>query len=131
MALVLMPALVLVGGQVSTALYSEERLLSYRGRDSSTLPPHIYAVAEAAYRQLLDGVVGHADSVGSSVARGPIRGNYDPQARNQSILVSGESGAGKTESVKIMMSYIAAVSSTGVQNEVSTQVFVCHPSSFH
>ena len=42
-------------------------------------PPHVYATSAAAYRGLRD---------------------YN---RNQSILVSGESGAGKTETVKILM----------------------------
>lgn len=48
-------------------------------------PPHQYAIAEAAYRALL----------------------LPPTARqNQSVVVSGESGAGKTESAKILMRYI-------------------------
>ena len=53
-------------------------------------PPHVYATSAAAYRGLRD---------------------YN---RNQSILVSGESGAGKTETVKILMGHIAHIS--GRQN---------------
>jgi myosin V len=49
-------------------------------------PPHVYATSAAAYRGLKD---------------------YN---RNQSILVSGESGAGKTETVKILMGHIAHIS---------------------
>ncbi len=48
--------------------------------------PHVYAVSAAAYRGLRD---------------------FD---RNQSILVSGESGAGKTETVKILMGHLAHIS---------------------
>ena len=49
-------------------------------------PPHVYATSAAAYRGLRD------------------------YHRNQSILVSGESGAGKTETVKILMGHLAHVS---------------------
>ena len=86
--------------QVSQPLYTEERLVTYRGRELADLPPHIYAIAEEAYQAIVDG----------------------PHACNQSILVSGESGAGKTESVKIMMQYLAVVSKSGDQNKVAAQV---------
>ena len=67
-------------------LYTQETKQSYIDQQSfSDSPPHIYAVAEAAYSNMM----------------------RSQSAENQSILVSGESGAGKTESVKIMMSYLA------------------------
>ena len=49
-------------------------------------PPHIFANAGLAYRQLFE------------------------QNRNQAIVISGESGAGKTESVKYTMKFLAAIS---------------------
>lgn len=49
------------------------------------IPPHAYATSSAAYRGIRD------------------------YSRNQSILVSGESGAGKTETVKILMDHIAFI----------------------
>ena len=67
-------------------LYSQECRDAYIDQESfGDNPPHIYAVAEAAYSNMMK----------------------SSSTENQSILVSGESGAGKTESVKIMMSYLA------------------------
>lgn len=73
-------------GSQATATATEE--------GPAALPPHIYAVADAAYRAMT----------------GPlVAGHGSP---NQSILVSGESGAGKTESTKFIMSYLAIISTT-------------------
>ncbi|WZZ73053.1 hypothetical protein YC2023_084423 [Brassica napus] len=64
-------------------LYSSHMMAQYKGAALGELSPHPFAVADAAYRQMInDGV-------------------------SQSILVSGESGAGKTESTKLLMRYLA------------------------
>ena len=57
----------------------------YANRLRHELKPHVYAVSSAAVSGLV---------------------NFD---RNQSIIVSGESGAGKTETVKILMNHIAHI----------------------
>jgi len=51
----------------------------YRGRTRSDNPPHIFAVADAAYQSLLH------------------------QGQSQAIVISGESGAGKTESANLLL----------------------------
>jgi myosin-5 len=70
-------------------LYSEDLCKEYRGRHIGALPPHPYAIAESAYRLL------------------------GRESKNQAMLISGESGAGKTETAKIVMQYLAFVSGTG------------------
>ncbi|KAJ6792577.1 myosin-6-like [Iris pallida] len=64
-------------------LYDAHMMQQYKGAEFGELSPHPFAVADAAYRLMMhEGV-------------------------SQSILVSGESGAGKTESTKMLMRYLA------------------------
>ena len=64
-------------------LYDQAMMEMYGGAEQGELSPHVYAVAEAAYKQMLS------------------------EGCSQSILVSGESGAGKTETAKHIMQYLA------------------------
>ena len=80
--------------QVSRPFYDEGLLRRYRAARFGSLPPHVFAIAEAAYAHV-------CAPEGLGLGGGA----------SQAVLVSGESGAGKTEAVKIMMNYLAVVSS--------------------
>lgn len=64
-------------------LYSQDTLEAYAGRMRGELEPHLFAISEDAFQ-------------------GMVR-----DKRNQTIIVSGESGAGKTMSAKYIMRYFA------------------------
>ncbi|KAL0969389.1 hypothetical protein UPYG_G00226800 [Umbra pygmaea] len=70
-------------------MYSPETIKSYRGRSLGTLPPHVFAIADKAYRDMRVLKV------------------------SQSIIVSGESGAGKTENTKFVLRYLTTSYGTG------------------
>ncbi|CAI5708000.1 hypothetical protein KXD40_004996 [Peronospora effusa] len=72
-------------------IYTEDKMTEYYGKTMGMLPPHVFALADHAYTQLIQG------------------GALDPA--NQSIIISGESGAGKTETTKIIMQYLARATS--------------------
>ena len=83
-------------------IYTETLQEQYKEKMRHELTPHVYSTSSLAYRGLR---------------------NYD---RNQSILVSGESGAGKTETVKILMSHLAHIS--GRRNDQTiTKVLEANP----
>mmetsp|Transcript_15930 Transcript_15930/g.18606 ORF Transcript_15930/g.18606 Transcript_15930/m.18606 type:complete len:1766 (-) Transcript_15930:467-5764(-) len=70
-------------------IYSPDVVDSFMKNGSLNNPPHIYGVADRAYKNLIE------------------------NNQNQSCIVSGESGAGKTEATKLFLQYIAEKSSAG------------------
>ena len=80
--------LVTVNPYCSLPIYTNEYMKMYKGRSREDAKPHIYAMADEAFRNLVD------------------------EGENQSILVTGESGAGKTENTKKVIQYLAAVATS-------------------
>lgn len=87
--------------------------------NSTRLPPHVYQTADDAYRQMLRGLENKAlmakpkSQNGESDALQKTAGSPS----NQSILVSGESGAGKTVTTKIVLNYFAMLSKKRAEDD--------------
>uniref|UniRef100_A0A8C0WWR3 Myosin VC n=1 Tax=Castor canadensis TaxID=51338 RepID=A0A8C0WWR3_CASCN len=81
-------------------IYGDAIIHAYSGQNMGDMDPHIFAVAEEAYKQM---------------------------ARNQSIIVSGESGAGKTVSARYAMRYFATVSKSSSNAHVEDKVLASNP----
>uniref|UniRef100_A0A8C6LLT7 Unconventional myosin-VI n=1 Tax=Nothobranchius furzeri TaxID=105023 RepID=A0A8C6LLT7_NOTFU len=70
-------------------LYGPDAIKSYQGKSLGTLPPHVYAIADKSYRDMKVLKI------------------------SQSIIVSGESGAGKTENTKFVLRYLTTTYGSG------------------
>uniref|UniRef100_A0A915LQP6 Myosin heavy chain n=1 Tax=Meloidogyne javanica TaxID=6303 RepID=A0A915LQP6_MELJA len=66
-------------------IYSESVCKMYIGRRRNEMPPHIFSICDEAYRNMMN------------------------EQENQSMLITGESGAGKTENTKKVIGYFAVV----------------------
>ncbi|KAM9854201.1 unconventional myosin-Vc [Aulostomus maculatus] len=95
--------LVAVNPYKQLPIYGDAIIHAYSGQNMGDMDPHIFAVAEEAYKQM---------------AR-----NH----KNQSIIVSGESGAGKTVSARYAMRYFAVVSKSGSKTRVEDKVLASNP----
>ncbi|SLM34805.1 myosin type ii heavy chain [Lasallia pustulata] len=80
--------LVAVNPYCPLSIYTNEYIRMYKGGSREDTKPHIYAMADGAFRHLVE------------------------EGENQSILVTGESGAGKTENTKKVIQYLAAVATS-------------------
>lgn len=84
-------------------IYGEEVIDAYSGQDMTDMEPHIFSVAEEAY---------------CTMTR---------EEKNQSIIISGESGSGKTVSAKYTMRYFAVVGGASQQTSVEERVLASNP----
>ncbi|KAH9713488.1 Myosin-17 [Citrus sinensis] len=86
-------------------LYDTHMMEQYKGAAFGELSPHVFAVGDAAYRAMIN------------------------EGKSNSILVSGESGAGKTETTKMLMRYLAYLGGrSGVEGRtVEQQVLESNP----
>ncbi|KAJ4806937.1 Myosin-17 [Rhynchospora pubera] len=69
-------------------LVGEDLMEKHKGKNINEMPPHIFAVGDVAYRAMIN------------------------DQKSNSVLVSGESGAGKTEATKLLMRYLAFIGGT-------------------
>ena len=70
-------------------IYTQSVVKLYVGKRRNEVPPHLWAISETAYRNMLI------------------------NSKDQSMLITGESGAGKTENTKKVITYLALVAASG------------------
>ena len=74
-------------------IYTHRVAKVYLGKRRNEVPPHLWSIAETAYRGMLT------------------------TTKNQAMLITGESGAGKTENTKKVITYLAIVASSGKKSD--------------
>ncbi|CAF3425009.1 unnamed protein product [Rotaria sp. Silwood1] len=74
-------------------IYTLKVVLMYRGKKRTEVPPHLYAISDNAYSNMLR------------------------DRENQSMLITGESGAGKTENTKKVIQYFALVAAASAKKD--------------
>uniref|UniRef100_A0A3B3HZU0 Myosin heavy chain 7 n=1 Tax=Oryzias latipes TaxID=8090 RepID=A0A3B3HZU0_ORYLA len=86
-------------------VYNQEVVVAYRGKKRSEAPPHIFSISDNAYQYMLT------------------------DRENQSILITGESGAGKTVNTKRVIQYFASIAAGGGKKDgtLEDQIIQCNP----
>eukprot|EP01090_Pellita_catalonica_P012524 TRINITY_DN2743_c0_g1_i1.p1 TRINITY_DN2743_c0_g1~~TRINITY_DN2743_c0_g1_i1.p1 ORF type:complete len:1470 (-),score=356.83 TRINITY_DN2743_c0_g1_i1:46-4158(-) len=95
--------LVVVNPYKRLPIYTEEMINIYRGKKRNKVAPHIFAMADTAYRDMLQ------------------------QSKNQSMLITGESGAGKTENTKKVIQYLTAIAGKSGDTVLEEQLLQFNP----
>lgn len=83
--------------------YSKDVITKYKGKSLGVLPPHVYAIADKAHRDM------------------------KVMKQSQSIIVSGESGAGKTESTKYILRYLTETCGHSGTGNIEKRIVEANP----
>jgi len=84
-------------------LYDKETIKNYKGKSIGVLKPHVFAIADKAYRDM------------------------KTYKESQSVVVSGESGAGKTESTKYILRYLVETVGSGETGHIERRIVEANP----
>ncbi|KAK9761523.1 class II myosin [Basidiobolus ranarum] len=90
--------LVAVNPYYRLPIYSDQIVKSYKNKKKIEMPPHVFAISDAAYYDMLQ------------------------DKENQSILITGESGAGKTENTKKVIQYLTAIATDRNQETLKSSL---------
>ncbi|XP_047666844.1 myosin-7-like isoform X1 [Tachysurus fulvidraco] len=78
-------------------VYNQEVVVAYRGKKRTEAPPHIFSISDNAYQYMLS------------------------DRENQSVLITGESGAGKTVNTKRVIQYFASIAAAPGKKDPSLE----------
>ena len=92
--------LVAINPYKSLDIYNDNYLKNY---DNDNLPPHIFSIAQVSFNNLIK------------------------HKKNQSILVTGESGAGKTENTKKIIQYLSSISKSQDNSTIDEKILQANP----
>jgi len=95
--------LVAVNPYKQIPIYTHEMVDIYRGRRRNEVFPHIFAISDTAYRDMIN------------------------NRADQSLLITGESGAGKTENTKKVIQYIASIAGRAGGGQLENQLVELNP----
>ncbi|XP_066496960.1 unconventional myosin-XV [Tiliqua scincoides] len=84
-------------------IYGTDHVMRYEGKSLGENPPHLFAIANVAYNKLRDAKL------------------------NQCIIISGESGSGKTEATKLILRYLAAINQKRAATQQVRQILEATP----
>ncbi|KAG7239436.1 hypothetical protein INR49_028907 [Caranx melampygus] len=84
-------------------IYGAKVAQIYKGKKRNEVPPHLFSISDNAYHDML------------------------MEHENQSMLITGESGAGKTENTKKVIQYFANVGASGCKGSLEDQIIQANP----
>lgn len=128
--------LVAINPYESLPIYGADIISAYHGQNIRDMDPHIFAVAEEAYKQMSRS--SNPEHLTFALKTGVemffTQSNLlfldcveRRDERNQSIVVSGDSGAGKTISAKYAMRYFVTVSCSSGETSIEERVLASNP----
>ena len=97
------PILISVNPYYSLPIYNPKYVKLYQGVRLHDLPPHVFAIADAAYQDMLK------------------------EGRNQCVIIGGESGSGKTEATKFLLQHLTSLSGMLLPQDILDYILFAGP----
>ena len=95
--------LISVNPYYSLPIYNPKYVRLYQGVRLHDLPPHVFAIADAAYQDMLK------------------------ERRNQCVIIGGESGSGKTEATKFLLQHLTSLSGMLLPQDILNHILFAGP----
>ena len=97
------PILISINPYHYLPIYNPKYIKFYQGAKMHELPPHVFAIADAAYQSMLK------------------------EGRNQCVVIGGESGSGKTETTKFLLNHLTSLSGMLLPQDILDHIIYAGP----